>query len=41
MDDLADGFITIHQGSSLKYIDLIQNFRNTYKRLESKSGTRL
>jgi hypothetical protein len=41
MSELADGFITIHKGSSLKYIDLIDNFKTTYYKLQSKSGNRL
>lgn len=41
MAEIAEGFVNIHRGSSLKYIDLIDNFRNTYQKLQSKSGNRL
>ena len=41
MSELAEGFVSIHQGSSLKYIELINNFNNIYLKLQSKSGNRL
>lgn len=39
--ELTDGFVKLHEGSSLKYITLIDNFVSTYNRLQSKSGDRL
>ena len=41
MKEINDALTTIHEGSSYKFMNLIDNFLTIYQKMQSKSGNKL
>jgi hypothetical protein len=41
MKEINDALTTIHEGSSYKFMSLIDNFLTIYQKMQSKSGNKL